>query len=70
MTKAVNAWAIWHPAQGLLLHSVHANQRGVWAMLNIHARPGEWRDEDANRTLGFRALRVRIKYDESEKEAS
>jgi len=70
MTKAVNAWAIWHPAQGLLLHSVHANQRGAWAMLSMHAGLGERRDEATNKALGFRAVQIRIKYDESEKEAN
>ena len=64
MTKAVNAWAIWHPAQGLLLHSLHANQRGAWAMLHIFARPEEKRTVDESKRLGFRAVQVRVKYDE------
>jgi len=65
MTKAVNAWAIWHPAQGLLLHSVHANQRGAWAMLHMHARPEERRSVAESERLGFKAVQVRIKHEES-----
>jgi hypothetical protein len=66
MTRAVNAWAIFHPAQGLLLHAIHPNQRGAWAMLHIHSLPGEKRCEDELKALGFRAVQVRIKYDEPE----
>ncbi len=65
MTRAVNAWAIWHPARGLILHAVHANQAGAWAMLNIGSAPGEpMRSEDEFKALGFRAVQVRIKFDE------
>ena len=64
MTKAVEAWAIWHPAQGLLLHSLHANAKGAWAMLHIHSQPEERRSEAENIALGFRAVRVRVKFDE------
>lgn len=66
MTKAVNAWAIWHPSQGILLHSIHANQRGAWAMLNINAPPGERRTGAKSKELGFRAVQVRVKFDESD----
>ena len=64
MTKAINAWAIWHPAQGLLLHSAHANERGAWAMLYLHVPPEEQRSKEQNLALGFRAVQVRIKFDE------
>jgi hypothetical protein len=64
MTKAVNVWAIWHPAQGLLLHSLHANKPGAWAMMHMHSRPEEQRSEEQNIALGFRAIQVRVKFDE------
>ncbi len=64
MTKAVNAWAIFHPSQGLLLQSVHANQRGAWAMLEYHLPVEQKRGEEALIALGFRAVQVRVKYEE------
>jgi hypothetical protein len=67
VNRAINAWAIFHPAQGLLLHAIDANQCGAWAMLNLHHHPDEpMRSEGERIALGFRAVQVRIKFDEPE----